>query len=187
MQDAAPPSIRAIIGLGNPGPKYYHTRHSIGFRILDELAQRYGGMWHERDEMSSVDIIINGKPVLLVKPQTFMNSSGRVVPALLKKGIKSENILVVHDELELPFGTLKFKLGGSHRGHNGLRSIIGICGKDFMRLRFGIGRPAEGREPVDHYVLSQFKEPPQEVEELVVRAADMLEKVLENPSISQKC
>jgi len=177
------PKIRAIIGLGNPGPKYYRTRHSIGFRILDELAQQYGGVWHEKDEMAYSNIIIGEEPVTLIKPQTFMNSSGKVIPGLLKRGIKAENILVVHDELELPFGSLRFKVGGSHRGHNGLRSIIDVCGKDFIRLRFGIGRPREGEVPIDQYVLAIFKEPQHEVEELISQAIAMLEEVLRNHSI----
>ena len=168
--------IRAIVGLGNPGSKYSHTRHSIGFRILDELANRYGETWQDKDEIAHTTIIINNNPVILIKPQTFMNASGRVIPYLLKKGIKPENVLVVHDELELPFNTIKFKIGGSHRGHNGLRSIIDVCGKDFIRLRFGIGRPDEKSE-VSDYVLKPFKEPSADVEELINQAADMIEQL----------
>ena len=168
-----PSDIKAIIGLGNPGPKYYSTRHSIGFRVLDELAKRYVEEWQTRDDQEYANIRINERPVILIKPQTFMNSSGRVIPGLLKKGIRAENILVIHDELEIPFSTLKFKMGGSHRGHNGLRSIMEVCGKEFMRLRFGIGRP-EDEQPIDQYVLSPFG-PSQEVELLIAQASDMVE------------
>jgi len=180
MNETIPP-IRAIIGLGNPGQKYYRTRHSIGFRVLDEIAARYGGSWRDKDEMSFADIIINGRPVVLIKPLTYMNSSGRVVPSLLKRGISPESILVVHDELELPFGKLKFKIGGSHRGHNGLRSIIGVCGKEFVRLRFGVSRPETG-EPVDEYVLGIFREPADQIDELIGQAADMVEELFSSDS-----
>jgi len=167
-------NITAIIGLGNPGPKYQHNRHNIGFRVVDALAEKYLGSWGVRDNMERAEIIINTHKVLLVKPQTFMNASGKVIPALLKKGIKPENILVVHDELEKPFGKLAFKVGGSHRGHNGLRSIISICGPDFARLRFGIGRP-EHKEDVSGYVLHNFSEDLAEVEQLVDQAVNMIE------------
>ena len=93
--------------------------------------------------MHTATIRIGDHAVLRVKPQTFMNDSGNVIPALRKKGITCNDILVVHDELELPFGTVKTKMGGSAKGHNGLRSIIGQCGADFARLRCGIGRPEE--------------------------------------------
>lgn len=169
--------IKAIIGLGNPGPKYYKTRHSIGFRVLDELAQRHGGHWRADALAANAEIMIGDHKVILIKPQTFMNTSGKVIPALLKQGIKAENILVVHDELEKPFGALAFKIGGSHRGHNGLRSIIGVCGADFARLRFGIGRP-ENKDDVGDYVLEQFNEPQDKVEQCIIQAADMIENTM---------
>lgn len=170
--------IKAIIGLGNPGPKYYKTRHSIGFRVLDELGQRYGAHWLANELAETAEIVIGDHKLILVKPQTFMNSSGKVIPALLKRGIKAENILVVHDELEKPFGALAFKIGGSHRGHNGLRSIIEFCGADFARLRFGIGRP-ENKDDVGDYVLEPFNEPQDKVEQYIMQAADMIENSLE--------
>ena len=102
-----------------------------------------------------------------------MNSSGKIIPSLLKQGIKTENLLVVHDELEKPFGKIEFKMGGSHRGHNGLRSIMEFCGPDFMRLRFGIGRP-ERKEGVADYVLSNFSENKSDVENMIEKAVEML-------------
>jgi len=173
-QDIASLKIKAIIGLGNPGQKYYYNRHSIGFRVVDELAHKYGGTWQSKNNMECVDIVINNNKLLLVKPQTFMNDSGKIIPALLKQGVKAENILVVHDELEKSFGKLSFKVGGSHRGHNGLRSIIGICGPDFVRLRFGIGRPDQ-KDEVSQYVLHNFSEDPAEVEGLIAKAVSMIE------------
>jgi len=159
MQQFDSNTIKAIIGLGNPGPKFYKNRHNIGFRVLDELAANLGASWQQRDKMiyataqvSSDDSI---RSILLIKPQTFMNSSGQVMPFLQKKGIQPNEILVVHDELEKPFGFVGVSFGGSAKGHNGLRSIIDTIGKDFWRLKFGIGRPADKAE-VGDYVLTNF-------------------------------
>ncbi len=167
--------IKAIIGLGNPGPKFSFTRHNAGFLVLDALADRYYGTWQEKGPMLICDIQVGGKKLALVKPQTFMNDSGKVMPFLAKQGIKPENILVVHDELEKPFGTRAIKEGGSHRGHNGLRSIIAHSGPDFKRLRFGIGRP-ERKEDVSDYVLQRFDASESEVHDQVDQAVDMIER-----------
>lgn len=171
------PEIKAIIGLGNPGKQYARNRHNIGFIILDALAEKHGAQWHTKPLMESASINRNGHQVLLIKPQTFMNSSGQVVPFLSKQGIKPENILVVHDELELPFGQIKTKQGGSAKGHNGLKSIIQVCGDLFYRLRFGIGRP-EMREQVPAYVLQDFAQSMPEVAELVDKALMLIEDML---------
>jgi peptidyl-tRNA hydrolase, PTH1 family len=154
-------NIQAIIGLGNPGTKYAKNRHSIGFRIVDELVQQCGSSWHDTDVMAHATITLMDHPVIVIKPQTFMNNSGRVVPWLQKKGIKPEQILVVHDELEKKFGQLAIRQGGSHRGHNGLRSLMEFMGPDFWRLRFGIGRPPD-KDAVSEYVLSDFSKTEEE-------------------------
>jgi peptidyl-tRNA hydrolase, PTH1 family len=164
--------IKIIIGLGNPGKQYHYNRHNIGFLILDALAEKYAASWHKKGDYEYAEIEVNGEKITLVKPQTFMNSSGKVIPALLKQGIKAENLLVVHDELEKPFGKIEFRTGGSHRGHNGLRSIMEFCGPDFMRLRFGVGRP-EKKEEVAQYVLSNFDNS-DELEKLINKAVDMI-------------
>jgi len=169
--------IKVIIGLGNPGPRFSFTRHNAGFLVVDALADRYYGTWHEKGQMEIADITIADRRLLLIKPHTFMNESGKVIPLLSKQGIKSENILVVHDELEKPFGTLALKEGGSHRGHNGLRSLIAACGPDFLRLRFGIGRP-EHKEQVADYVLQRFNEPESKVREQIDQAVDMIERIV---------
>lgn len=169
-------NIKVIIGLGNPGTKYQRTRHNIGFLIVDELAEKYNASWHAKDNREIAEIEINGKNITLIKPQTFMNSSGKIIPALSKQGIKPENILVVHDELEKSFGKVELKTGGSHRGHNGLRSIIEQSGADFHRLRFGIGRP-EHKEEVPEYVLSTFKESATQVAPIINQAIEMIEKL----------
>ncbi|HRN78464.1 MAG TPA: aminoacyl-tRNA hydrolase [Candidatus Dependentiae bacterium] len=168
--------IKAIIGLGNPGPKFFYQRHNIGFRVLDKLAMHYDATWQAREHMEYANISINGHQVILIKPQTFMNSSGKVIPFLLKKGIEAQHILVVHDELEQPFGKLSFKIGGSAKGHNGLRSIMEFCGQDFARLRFGIGRP-ERKEDVGNYVLQNFSEDPAEIDQLINDAVRMIEEL----------
>lgn len=162
--------IKAIIGLGNPGHKYSKNRHNIGFKIVDALANKYGAHWQKKEHMEIATVDINGQSIMLIKPQTFMNSSGKVYPFLAKHGIKAENVLVVHDELELPFGQIKTKTGGSAKGHNGLKSIIAACGDMFHRLRFGIGRPAV-RERVPDYVLEDFAE---DVEPYIEQAVDAL-------------
>lgn len=170
------PQIKAIIGLGNPGSQYENNRHNIGFRVVDLLAARYGAEWLNREKLEYTQFRIEDQPVILIKPQTFMNSSGQVIPFLQKRGIEPAHILVVHDELEKPFGKLSLRFGGSHRGHNGLRSIIASCGADFWRLRFGIGRPAE-KEQVAQYVLSDFRESHEQLSLLVEQAADMIEEL----------
>jgi len=170
-----PAVISAIIGLGNPGPKFVNTRHNIGFKIVDALAHKHGVSWRTKDVMEVAEVMLDGTRVLLIKPQTFMNSSGRVIPQLTKKGIKPENMLVAHDELEKKFGNLSIKFGGSARGHNGLRSIIEIAGtKDFARFRFGIGRP-EDKNDVGNYVLRPFTESKEEVECLIDKSVEMIE------------
>lgn len=163
--------IKAIIGLGNPGPSYYKTRHSIGFRVIDALADQEGAAWSAKENMELATMQYNNRSILLVKPMSFMNSSGVVVPFLQKKGIKAEDILVIHDELELPFGSVIFKTGGSSKGHNGLKSIMSVCGEGFHRIRVGIGRP-QTREEVPDYVLSPF--PPQQESDIVHVIADAL-------------
>jgi len=152
--------IKLIIGLGNPGAKYLRTRHSIGFRIVDKIAENSGFSWAESNLMHYSNVQLtdaegNVKFVTLVKPMTYMNESGKILPQFQKKGIKPEEILVIHDELEKTFGNISLKFSGSHKGHNGLRSIISLIGKDFWRLKFGIGRP-ERREEVSDYVLRPF-------------------------------
>lgn len=171
-------SIKAIIGLGNPSQQYAKNRHNIGFRIVDELADQYGGSWHTTGDLMSAEIqlIVHNMPkkVILIKPQTYMNSSGKVIPWLQKKGIAPEEILVVHDELEKKLGALQLRLGGSARGHNGLKSLISAMGENFWRLRFGIDRPADKAE-VPNYVLANFKsEEEQQLPTLIDQACSLV-------------
>lgn len=171
------PTIKLIIGLGNPGQSFYKHRHSIGFRVLDALAEKYHAKWHEKDKMLITEIPLDGNKVYLVKPQTFMNNSGQVLGYFTKKGIKPEEVLVVHDELELAPGKVTHKQGGSARGHNGLKSIITYIGDLFHRIRIGIGRPLEKAEVPD-YVLQAFKEGEPLVTQIVEDAIALIESLL---------
>lgn len=175
------PEIKAIIGLGNPGSKFYKNRHNIGYRILNALAEAHTSDWDKKDSMELCKVHHEGKPIFLIKPLTFMNASGKVIHYILKQGIKPENILVVHDELELPFGKIKLRFGGSAKGHNGLRSIIDVIGKNFWRLSFGIGRPQQ-REEVGNYVLSDFSENPADLEESIGNAVMRIGKIVASSS-----
>ena len=159
--------IKVIIGLGNPGQKYHWTRHNIGFLILDALAAHCGIDFKKTDLMEWGEGIVpeTSQKVILIKPQTFMNDSGQVISQLLKKGIKANQILVVHDELEKKFGVLQTRLGGSARGHNGLKSIADYLGLEFWRFRFGVDRPeSHDKTDVGSYVLASFS--PNELKEL---------------------
>ncbi len=169
--------LRLIVGLGNPGAKYEYTRHNFGFLVVEELARRHTATWRTKGESLVAELALPSSVLYLVKPQTFMNSSGRALAPFTKKGITPQDILVVHDELELPFGRFAIKLGGSARGHNGLKSIIGTVGDQFYRLRCGIGRP-DDRAIVPDYVLSSFGCPWSDVEPVIATACDQLEEVL---------
>ncbi len=162
-------TIKAIIGLGNPGPKFHWTPHNIGFLIVDELCNQYHGSWQEKKDMHIATILINNQKLLLVKPQTFMNLSGQILSQLQKQGIKQENLLVIHDEIDYPFGKITLKDGGSARGHNGLRSLIQHGGDNFLRLRVGVGRP-EDRAHVGNFVTAPFQESEEAVKELIDQA-----------------
>jgi PTH1 family peptidyl-tRNA hydrolase len=150
--------MKIIVGLGNPGRKYERTRHNAGFTAADELARllQIGITREKAGCLIGVGSIDSGN-VILAKPQTFMNESGRAVAALLRESYASTgDLIVVHDELDLPLGAVRVKAGGGHGGHNGLRSLIAELGSpDFARVRIGIGRPVPGVDPAD-YVLSPF-------------------------------
>lgn len=169
--------VKAIIGLGNPGHQFFKTRHNIGFRVIDALADRYATSLIEKKDskLEYASITLNNQEVLLVKPLTFMNNSGDIVPWLRKKGIGPEDVLIIHDELELPFGKVAFKHGGSAKGHNGLRSFIAHWGDAFDRLRVGIGRP-EDKMQVPDFVLAPFTEGENRVNELIDLAVEAIEK-----------
>ncbi len=151
--------IKLIAGLGNPGSQYTATRHNVGFWLLDELARSKGVSFkHESKFHGEVaKINLEGQDVWLIKPLTYMNKSGQAVGSLARfYKIPPESVLVVHDELDIPTGTIRLKKGGGHGGHNGLRDIIAQLGKEFMRVRLGIDHPGHSSE-VSNYVLSKPK------------------------------
>lgn len=165
-------AVSLIIGLGNPGARFVHTRHNIGFRFVDELCNKYGGSWREKENMAYAVIrpADYDHDIYLVKPTTFMNKSGAVMPFFTKKGIVPGSIIVVHDEMEKKLGSLLLSFGGSARGHNGIKSLHDAIGKDFWRLRIGIGRPeSHDPEEVGDYVLGNFS---QKEEEAIPAAID---------------
>lgn len=147
--------MKMIVGLGNPGAKYAANRHNIGFILLDALGDKHGS-WREKFNALEMKIKCEGEDLILLKPQSFMNLSGNSVLAAAQfYKILPIDILVVHDELDIPPAEVKLKIGGGHAGHNGLRSIIGHMGADFARLRVGIGHPGD-KNRVSDYVLSDF-------------------------------
>lgn len=148
-----------LVGLGNPGPKYAPTRHNVGFMVLDELARRLGEPpWRGKFKGQFIKTEVAGRTSALLKPETFMNLSGESVRGAADYfKVKPEQVVIVHDELDLPFGTLRVKQDGGVAGHNGLKSVrVHLGTARFMRLRFGIGRPPDGATPVDRWVLSPF-------------------------------
>lgn len=158
MNDDTSSSIALIVGLGNPGPKYDQTRHNAGFWFLDELVSRFGGNLRVESKFHGVAcrVHVNGRDLWLLKPATFMNRSGQSVAALARfYKIPPEQVLVVHDELDLDPGTVRLKQGGGHGGHNGLRDIMAQLGsREFYRLRLGVGHPGHRDQVVD-YVLNK--------------------------------
>src|SRR5919109_657626 len=167
-----------VAGLGNPGREYASTRHNVGFMVCDELARRHGGSFRSKFSGELAELRLDGK-VALLKPQTFMNESGRSVGAAARYfKIAPEALLVVHDEVDLEPGRLQARLGGGLAGHNGLRSVAQHLGtSEFARLRVGVGRPERGDpRPVADFVLSPFPSE-MDVEGLVGRAADAVESV----------
>jgi peptidyl-tRNA hydrolase, PTH1 family len=168
-----------VAGLGNPGRAYAATRHNVGFMVADELARRLGGSWRAKFSGDLAEVRLNGLRLALLKPQTFMNESGRSVGAAARFfKVEPEDLLVVHDEVDLEPGRLQARLGGGLAGHNGLRSVAQHLGTpEFGRLRIGVGRPERGDpRPVADFVLSEFA-PELDVDSLVARAADAVETV----------
>ncbi len=166
MAAAQPKKIRMVAGLGNPGEEYAQTRHNAGFKAIDELARQAGVNYWKNQAGAEVAIIqVNDseaeggkREVVLVKPQSYMNTSGGPISKLCAQyKISAEELLVIHDELDIPAGDVRVKVGGGHAGHNGLRSIIDKMGsRDFSRIRVGIGNPP-GRMAVADFVLKQLR------------------------------
>ncbi|GAA3126489.1 aminoacyl-tRNA hydrolase [Planomonospora alba] len=170
-----------VVGLGNPGPEYAGNRHNAGFMVLDELAARAGGRFKaHRSRAEVLEGRVAGAPAVLAKPLSFMNLSGGPVKALADfYKVEPARVVVVHDELDVPYGALRAKLGGGDNGHNGLKSITKSLGsRDYLRVRFGVGRPP-GRMDVAAFVLRDFATAERkELPFLVDRAADVVESLV---------
>jgi len=168
-----------VVGLGNPGRDYARHRHNVGHMVADELARRHGGSWRSKFSGQLAEIRLDGHKVALLKPETYMNESGRSVGAAARFfKVDPDRVLVVHDEGDFDLGRLQLRHGGGLAGHNGLRSIAAhLKTPDFLRLRIGVGRPERGDpRPLADYVLSNF-EPHDEAEALIARAADAVEQL----------
>lgn len=181
-----------IVGLGNPGPQYAKTRHNIGFMVADVLAARIGAAFtvHKKSGAEVVTGHLGGRPVVLAKPRTYMNESGRQVGPLARfYSVPPADVVVVHDELDIDFGKIKLKLGGGEGGHNGLRSVANSLGtKDFHRVRIGIGRPPGRKDPAA-FVLEPFNSTERAevplICELAADAAELLIRVGLEPAQNQ--
>jgi peptidyl-tRNA hydrolase, PTH1 family len=166
-----------VVGLGNPGREHARHRHNVGWMVVDELARRHGGSWKGKFSGRISEVRIDDHRVGLLKPETYMNESGRSVAAAARfYKVEPDAILVVHDEGDFDLGRLQARMGGGLAGHNGLRSIAGqLKTQDFLRLRIGVGRPERGDpRPLADYVLSDFAAE-DDAETLVARAADAVE------------
>jgi PTH1 family peptidyl-tRNA hydrolase len=174
------PSVDLLVaGLGNPGRDYAGNRHNVGFMVCDELARRRGGTWRGKFSGDLAEVRVDGRRVVLLKPQTYMNESGRSLGAAVRFfKVEPGRLLVVHDEVDLEPGRLQARLGGGLAGHNGLRSVAAALGtQEFLRLRVGVGRPERGDpRPLADFVLSDFSAEV-DVDALVARAADAAETV----------
>ena len=169
-----------LVGLGNPTKKYEHTRHNIGFRVIDALVEKYQA--RDISKLSFEGELYRFSNTLLLKPQTFMNLSGKSVRAVMQfYKVDLESIVVFHDDIDLALGAVRFKRGGSSGGHNGLKSIDSLIGKEYLRVRIGVGKP-ERKSEVASYVLSSFEGSEEErVEKIIFYLTDISDKIIELP------
>lgn len=166
--------MRLLVGLGNPGQRYAGNRHNIGFMVVDAIAGRHGASpWRRRFHGLAAESQVAGERTLLLKPETFMNDSGRAVAEAAQfYKLGADDLIVFHDEIDLPPGKLRVKAGGGTAGHNGLRSVAAHIGNEFRRVRIGVGHPGV-RDLVQHYVLQNFAKAEQDwVEALCATIAD---------------
>ena len=176
-------SIRIIAGLGNPEEKYERTLHNAGFWFVDALADKYGGSfrYEKKFDADYCKVTMHGRDVWLVKPQSYMNRSGGPIRGVLDYYRLSINdLLVAHDEIDLPPGTTRLKKGGGHGGHNGLRDIIQHCGAEFVRLRMGVGHPGDKSE-VTNYVLKRgSSDVERAIEDNIIDAIEVMPLLIED-------
>lgn len=170
-----------IAGLGNPGDKYELTRHNVGFLVIDEMTKNLT-LKTNINKTNFIADVVKSSNHLLVKPQTFMNNSGQSVVAIQDYyKIPNDSVIIIHDDLDLPFGTVKYKIGGGHGGHNGLKSLDAHIGKDYIRVRVGIGKP-QNKNDVANYVLSNFsKEELKQLEDIITHIIKAIEALQHMP------
>lgn len=174
-------TIQIIVGLGNPGNRYEDTRHNAGFWFVDTLARRFGAVFKEerRFQGDLARIEVAGRELRLLKPTTFMNRSGNAIRSLaayLK--VPPEAVMVVHDDLDLPAGTVRLKRGGGAGGHNGLRDVIAHLGREFFRLRIGVGHPGHQNEVIDYVLTRPTREEEAAIRASIDEAADVMPVLL---------
>ncbi len=175
--------MQLLVGLGNPGPKYALTRHNIGFLVVDALANHLAIGKSAKTECQSLTykIQVKGEDVLLVKPQTFMNLSGAAVQGLMTfYKVTPDKILVMHDEVDIPFGKIRFQKNRGHGGHNGIRDIHAKIGGDYSRLKIGVGRPIIPQMEVADWVLQNFGPEQESLSEFIGQAADAAVSFIED-------
>ncbi len=178
--------MKLLAGLGNPGSKYANNRHNVGFMVIDEIADAWGfANWRKRFQAETSEGLIEGQKVLLLKPTTYMNESGRAIGEAARfYNLSLDDIFVVHDELDLPSGKMRTKTGGGHAGNNGIRSIKAHLGDDFHRVRIGVGHPGD-KSKVSSHVLKDFaKSDRQWLSPLITAIADEIPMLLNGEASS---
>lgn len=174
-------NMKIIIGLGNPGKEYEHTRHNVGWNVIDKLGFVNASKTHD-------GLLAKQENFWLFKPQTFMNSSGIPTLSLLTSHhFASSEIVVVHDDLDIPLGDVRVKNGGGHGGHNGVRSIIEKIGKDFTRIKCGIGRPREGCDVITHVLSRFYDDETEKVQEMTLQTVDVILKLVIKDEPGSSC
>lgn len=152
---------KIVVGLGNPGKEYEKSRHNVGFHIIDAVAASYGASWHEKAKFKAqiAQFILHGETVILVKPETYYNLIGESIRALKDfYKVQNSDILAIHDELDLSFGTIRTRIGGGSAGNNGIKSILSHIGEDFARIRVGTANEISAGRPAEVFVLATFSE-----------------------------
>ena len=176
-------SVRIIAGLGNPGEKYQRTLHNAGFWFVDAVADKFGGSfrYEKKFDADTCKIDLHGEDIWLVKPQCFMNLSGGPIRGVIDYyRLEVGNLLVAHDEIDLPPGTTRLKMGGGHGGHNGLRDIIQHCGAEFVRLRLGVGHPGDKSQVTDYVLKRGSADVERAIEENISAAVKIMPLLIED-------
>jgi PTH1 family peptidyl-tRNA hydrolase len=174
--------MHLVVGLGNPGARYARTRHNVGFLVVERLASRAGVPVEKKLFGALVaDGSLAGTKVMFAMPQQFMNVSGQAVSSILGfYKIPKESTIVVHDDMDIPFGRLRVRVGGGHGGHNGIRDIQRLVGPEFVRVRVGVGRPPEKMDPADYVLAAWTPAESRDLDSFVDTAADAVESVVRN-------